>query len=159
MKIVHYPDPVLRRRCEPLSPDDRPDGLDGFAGGMFHLMAAHRGVGLAASQVGRGVRLFVCNHTGRPEDDRCYINPEIEPGEELESGIEGCLSMPGIQVPVMRAKTCSISALDLQWNPIHEKASGLLARVWQHEVDHLDGIVITDRTVPAALLVNRQHLG
>lgn len=142
-----------------MSPSDHPDSLDSFASEMFYLMTAHRGVGLAAPQVGHAIRLFVCNHTRRPEDNRCYINPEIEPGKELESGIEGCLSMPGIQVPVMRAKTCSISALDLQWNPIHEEADGLLARVWQHETDHLDGIVITDRTVPAALLVNRQHLG
>ena len=159
MKIVHYPDPVLRQRCRPLSPDDHPDGLGSFASEMFYLMAAHKGVGLAASQVGHAIRLFVCNHTGKPEDNKCYINPEIKPGEELESGIEGCLSMPNVQVPVVRATTCSISALDLQWNPIHEEASGLLARVWQHEVDHLDGIVITDRTVPAALLANLWHLG
>lgn len=158
MKIVHYPAAVLRERCEPLRPECL-DDLDGFAGEMLYLMKTHNGVGLAASQVGHAVRLFVCNHTGKPEDDRCYINPEIKPEEELESGIEGCLSMPNVQVPVVRATTCSISALDLQWNPIHEEASGLLARVWQHEVDHLDGIVITDRTVPAALLVNRQHLG
>lgn len=157
MRIVLYPDPVLRQRCEPLSPLDYPGDLGAFVNEMLSLMRPG-GVGLAASQVGHAIRLFVCNHTGRPEDDRCYINPELEPGKELESGIEGCLSMPGVHVPVVRATTCSISALDLQGNRIHEDGVGLLARAWQHEVDHLDGIVITDRTVPAALLVNRQHL-
>ena len=156
MRIVLYPDPILRQRCEPLSLPDYPGDLGAFVDGMLRLMRP--GVGLAASQVGHAIRLFVCNHTGRPEDDRYYINPELEPGKELESGIEGCLSMPGVQVPVVRATTCSISALDLQGNPIHEEGEGLVARMWQHEVDHLDGIVITDRTVPAALLANRRHL-
>ena len=156
MRIVLYPDPVLRQRCGPVSLPDYPGDLGAFVDGMLRLMRP--GVGLAASQVGHAIRLFVCNHTGKPEDDRYYINPELEPGKELESGIEGCLSMPGVQVPVVRAATCSISALDLQGNPIHEVGSGLVARVWQHEVDHLDGIMITDRTVPAALLANWRHL-
>ncbi len=158
MKIVHYPAAVLRERCEPLRQESL-DDLDGFTGEMLYLMKTHNGVGLAASQVGHAIRLFVCNHTGKPHDNKCYINPKLEPEEELESGIEGCLSMPGVQIPVMRAAICSISAFDLQWNPIHEKAGGLLARVWQHEVDHLNGITIADRAVPTALLVNRRHLG
>jgi peptide deformylase len=129
-----------------------------LAAKMLVLMREARGVGLAAPQVGHNVRLFVMNHTGEPTDDRVYVNPQLCEAEGSEEGEEGCLSLPGINANVVRDKTIRITATDLEGKPIDEKATGYLARVWQHEFDHLNGTLITDRMGAVAKMAAKKTL-
>jgi len=132
--------------------------LKELAAKMLELMREARGVGLAAPQVGHNVRMFVMNHTGEPKDDRVYINPELCEAEGSEEGEEGCLSLPGINANIVRDKTIRIVATDLEGKPIDEKATGYLARVWQHEFDHLNGTLITDRMGTVAKMAAKKTL-
>ena len=125
---------------------------------MFELMRDAKGVGLAAPQVGQNIRLFVCNHSGKPEDDRVYVNPVVSDAEGEETSEEGCLSLPDIHVEVIRAKTAKMRAKDLSGNPIEQTETGYIARIWQHELDHLNGILIIDRMGPTAKMENRKTL-
>src|SRR5690606_13355616 len=92
LRIVHYPDPRLKKRSVPVERFD--ENLKALAQRMLELMKEARGVGLAAPQVGLNIRLFVMNHTGNPEDDRIYVNPELYDPAGDEVGEEGCLSLP-----------------------------------------------------------------
>jgi peptide deformylase len=125
---------------------------------MFRLMRDHKGVGLAAPQVGINLRLFVMNPSGEAGDDRVYINPVLTDADGSDEDEEGCLSLPDIHVKVIRSKTVRMQAQDLVGNPIDESASGFITRVWQHEFDHLNGILLTDRMGPVAKMQNRKKL-
>jgi peptide deformylase len=122
---------------------------------MFALMRAEKGVGLAAPQVGKNIRLFVMNATGKPEDDRIYLNPVLTEAEGNDEAEEGCLSIPELRVKVIRAKTLRMEAQDLAGQPIDQRDEGFVARIWQHESDHLNGILLTDRMGPVAKIANR----
>lgn len=145
MDLVIYPDPVLRKRASPLPEVD--PALEEKIREMFEILYREKGVGLAAPQVGWSVRLFVVNTSGEPnpELERVYINPEITEasGEILEE--EGCLSIPGVRGRVARYEQVRVKALDLQGQPIDERVTDLHARVIQHELDHLDGILFVSR--------------
>ena len=156
LKIINYPDPRLRKVSVPVEAFG-PE-LRALAARMFELMREHRGVGLAAPQVGQNIRLFIMNHTGQPEDDRVFINPQLLEAEGADEAEEGCLSLPGINANVVRDKTLRIIACDLDGNPIDRKASGYEARVWQHEFDHLNGTLITDRMGAVAKMAARKKL-
>ncbi len=144
LRIVRYPDPVLRRRAEELPAVT--DEVRAVARRMIELMHEARGVGLAAPQVGLSWRLFVANPTGEPEDDRVYINPVfVNASRATASREEGCLSLPGIHGDITRPTAITIRALDEQGEPFEETSDELAARVWQHENDHLDGTLIIDR--------------
>ncbi len=156
LPIVVYPAPGLRIKCAPVEKFD--DDLGSLARSMIAVMHAAEGVGLAAPQVGVPIRLFVCNETGKPEDDRVFVNPVLSGLEGAATGDEGCLSIPGVTVAVRRAERCAISAVDVQGRPISAKGAGLLARCWQHEVDHLDGRLIIDRMSEADQIANRKKL-
>ncbi len=119
LKIINYPDPRLRKVSKPVVKID--DSTKALAARMFELMREHKGVGLAAPQVGQNIRLFIMNHTGEPADDRVYINPELSEAEGSEEGEEGCLSLPGINANIVRDKVLRIVAIDLEGNPIDEK--------------------------------------
>ena len=108
-------------------------------------MRQSKGVGLAAPQVGLNLRLFVMNPTPDPANDRVYVNPDLSEAEGSEEGEEGCLSLPGVNANIVRDKTIRIRAIDPDGNEIDQKETGYLARVWQHEFDHLNGTLITDR--------------
>lgn len=112
---------------------------------MLELMREAKGVGLAAPQVGKNIRLFVMNATGEPGDDRIYVNPVLSDPDGEQTAEEGCLSLPDINVQVSRNKSMRMLAQDLEGNKIDEIQSGFIARVWQHEFDHLNGVMITDR--------------
>jgi peptide deformylase len=155
-KIIEYPDPRLRKASKPVEEFD--SSLAALAARMLELMREARGVGLAAPQVGLNIRLFVMNHTGDPADDRVYVNPTLSDAEGDEEGEEGCLSLPGITANVVRDKTLRIRARDLQGNEIDETATGYLARVWQHEFDHLNGTLIIDRMGPVAKMASKKLL-
>lgn len=156
LKIISYPDPRLRKVSVEVQKFD--ESLSSLGRRMFELMREARGVGLAAPQVGKNIRIFVTNHSGKPEDDRVYVNPVISDAEGEETAQEGCLSLPEINVEVARPVTAKIRAKDLEGNPIDQTETGYIARIWQHELDHLNGVLIIDRMGPTAKMENRKVL-
>ncbi|MGQ0612734.1 MAG: peptide deformylase [Planctomycetaceae bacterium] len=143
MRIVFYPDPVLKRRAEALEPGaEEPAAL---ALEMVRVMREAKGVGLAAPQVGRSVRLFVASETGEEQDALICINPEIVTSGPLVAFEEGCLSLPGLLAEVQRPQRARLRAFDAEGRPFERETEGLLARIFQHEMDHLDGILFIDR--------------
>ena len=156
MKLIYYPDPRLKKTSEPVTQFD--EELRDLVVQMFRLMREHKGVGLAAPQVGRNLRIFVMNPSGEAGDDRVYVNPVLLDADGSDEAEEGCLSLPDIHVKVIRSKTVRIVAQDLSGNLIDEAASGFIPRVWQHEFDHLNGVLLTDRMGPVAKMQNRKKL-
>lgn len=154
--IVHYPDPALRAKAQPVPAVD--DHIRAVVRRMIELMHQAPGVGLAAPQVGLSWRMFVANPTGEEGDDRVYINPSITPDPNAGNAArdEGCLSLPGITAEVTRPAQATITALNEHGEPIEETADGLLARIWQHEYDHLDGVLILDRMSPIDRMANKR---
>jgi peptide deformylase len=145
LKVRKYGDPVLRRRSAPvreITPEIRRIVQD-----MIDTMYEEVGIGLAAAQVGISLRLMVvADEKGR--DPRALVNPVIaEQGGEVTAE-EGCLSLPGIFAPVTRAEWVRLEAQDLDGEPVSIHARGLTARVFQHEMDHLDGVLFIDRLDP-----------
>ena len=135
---------MLRTRARPIDRFD--DELRQEIERMGHLMEDAIGVGLAATQVGVVHRLLVYR-IGQDAELAALINPEVEwSGRDSESMEEGCLSLPGVLVEVDRPVHVRVRAVDEHGEPILIEASGLEARVIQHEIDHLDGVLILDRT-------------
>ena len=156
LKVIHYPDPRLKETCTPLERID--DSVRALIDRMFELMFEYRGVGLAAPQVGVTVRLFVASPTFEPEDRRVYINPRIVDGEGSQTGEEGCLSFPGISCKVRRQKIATIHALDREGAEFEETGEDLTARIFQHEIDHLEGRLLVDRMGSVSRLAHRKAL-
>jgi len=156
LKIIKYPDPRLKKVSQPVTTFDQT--LKELAKGMIDVMHATRGVGLAAPQVGQNLRLFVMNPTGEPTDDRIYVNPTLSDAQDEEEGEEGCLSIPNLTAKIWRSKTLRMTAQDLEGQPIEETATGFVARIWQHETDHLNGTLIIERMGPVARLAARRIL-
>jgi peptide deformylase len=142
LEIRTFGDPVLRSAATPVEGFD--DSLSNLAAEMLVSMREHEGVGLAATQVGRLKRIFVA---GLEDEEYAIVNPVVESrSEETETDTEGCLSLPGVQVEVERPVSVTVSGQDTSGNPVRVQATELLARVIQHEIDHLDGITILERT-------------
>lgn len=157
LTIVSYPDPVLRRKAQPVA--EITDEVRAVAMRMIELMREARGVGLAAPQVGLSWRMFVANSNEPDEPDRVYINPRLsDPDGPLESREEGCLSMPTVLGDVRRPVAITITALDLNGEEFSLRSDQLLARIWQHETDHLDGKLIIDRFSQMSKLANRKYI-
>lgn len=156
LSIITYPDPRLKKVCKPVETFD--EKLAQIAMQMLDLMHQAKGVGLAAPQVGLGIRLFVWNTSGNREDDHVCVNPVLSDLEGDVEAEEGCLSLPDVNVNVRRAQACSLRGVDLQGKPMQLSAMDLLARCWQHEVDHLDGRLIIDRMSEADKIANRRVL-
>jgi peptide deformylase len=143
-QIRQYPDPVLRLEAQQVEVFDQ--DLLQLVERMTRLMQDARGVGLAANQVGVLRRVFVI-HAEEEEEPRALVNPSIvERAEESDVDDEGCLSMQGVMVSVERPVRVRIEASDEQGKPVSLELEGLPARVAQHELDHLDGVLILDRT-------------
>lgn len=168
LHLRHYPDPVLRLRAKPIKLSDE---VRAVAERMLDLMDDHNGIGLAAPQVGLPWRLFVSDvfeDEGRSVDDEppsaeseatVYINPVLSAAEgDVKPYDEGCLSLPDIRGVVLRPPIITITATDLEGRQFTRRAQGLLARCWQHEVDHLDGVMIIDRMKQIYRLKNRSAL-
>jgi len=158
LRVLHYPDPRLREKAAPLDPGTIDDSVRALAERMCELMAARSGVGLAATQVGVGLRIFVANPTGEPADSRAYLNPRLVSCEGGVLNEEGCLSVPGVHCKIRRYAKVTLEAMDLAGNPLHIEAEDLLARIFQHETDHLDGKLIVDRMGTVAKLSHRGTL-
>jgi peptide deformylase len=156
LRIILYPDPRLRQVSKPVEHFD--DDLRRLVERMFELMRDDRGVGLAAAQVGINLRVFVINPTGKPEDDRTYVNPQLTDAAGDDEADEGCLSLPKITVNVVRSRKLRIKALDVTGKPFEEEADGYVARIWQHETDHLDGILLLDKMSSLDKLAARKTL-
>ncbi len=158
-KIVLYPDPVLARPAEPVEVFD--EGLQALVERMIELMRDAQGAGLAAPQVGVSRRLFIVEDDSEAEGPpipSVFINPELELGGDLVPFEEGCLSIPDVRITVRRPEAVRIKAFDLQGQAFELEDAGFLARVWQHEFDHLEGVLITDRMNPRDRLANRKTL-
>lgn len=168
LRIDVYPTEVLRRKADPVDPGPE---LRAVAERMVQLMHSADGIGLAAPQVGLSWRLFVAHV---PEDEQrsadaeppsasaapeVFVNPEIVGHDGLpEASEEGCLSLPGIHGDVYRPPIVTVRAQDLAGKTFERTASGLLARCWQHEIDHLDGVLIIDKMTQMSRLKNRSAI-
>jgi peptide deformylase len=176
LRIQHYPAEVLRKRAKSVDPAD-PD-VRKVAERMVELMYEAEGIGLAAPQVGLPWRVFVVDipeeDGGPPEAGAgslpvtadspptatsgpvVYINPVLSRASgELVSSEEGCLSLPDIRGQVLRAPVITITAMDVDGKEFTQTGAGLLARCWQHEFDHLEGVLIIDRFTQLSRLKNR----
>ena len=142
LDVRTFGDPVLKTPAAP---------VESFDGSLAHLteemlatMREHEGVGLAANQVGRLKRILVAT---LEDEEFVVVNPAIEEAAEIKGReLEGCLSIPGIQVEVERPTAVTVSGQDPSGAPLRLEASDMLARIIQHEIDHLDGVLILDRT-------------
>ncbi len=146
LDIVLWPDPVLLAGTEVITEVD--DDLRAVVAQMRRVLFEERGVGLAAPQVGIPRRLMLVCPTGEPGDEFVVINPEIVAVEGEELGEEGCLSFPGIYGKVPRAVTIRVRYQDLDLRAREMELEGWVARIFQHELDHLDGEVFVDRMTP-----------
>jgi peptide deformylase len=149
-QIVTLPDPVLRRKARPVIRFDTE--LQTLIDDMIETMRDAPGVGLAAPQVGVSERVIVVEYTTNEEDEQApkklyvMVNPEIKVlSEETEEGIEGCLSVPGWQGEVVRSQAVTVKGQTRRGQLMKVKAKGWLARIFQHEIDHINGVVFTDR--------------
>ena len=156
LRILHYPAAPLRAVAEPIETID--DTVAAVAARMLDLMREADGAGLAAPQVGLSWRMFVTKADDR-RPDLVYVNPALG-GLDAELAVceEGCLSLPGITAEVRRHASATMTALDLQGSEFTLRDDGLVARVWQHEVDHLNGVLIIDKMTPMDRLANRKPL-
>jgi peptide deformylase len=140
-------DPVLRKKAAPVT--EVGAATRALIADMFETMYAEEGVGLAAPQVGVSDRIIVVDPHEEGIEPFALINPEIRAhSEETERAEEGCLSIPGLKEIVERSWEVAVAGLDPQGNPVQLQAEGLLARILQHEIDHLDGILFFDRVSP-----------
>ena len=153
--VILHPHPVLRMKARNV------EKIDGFVkqlvDDMFRLAKENDGIGIAAPQVGESLRIFIMLE--REEDPRrAFINPRLELTGASELCDEGCLSLPDIRGEIMRPTVARITALDLEGNEFTLESSDFPARVWQHEFDHLEGVLIIDRMRPLDKLANRRAL-
>ena len=152
-KIVTLPDPVLKRKAHPVNKFDK--NLHTLLDDMVETMREAPGVGLAAPQIGLSDRIVVIEYFEREEDEDvenapkkvwAVINPEIvKVSEETLLGVEGCLSIPGLIGEVERHAEVQVRAMNRHGKPMKIKAKGWLARIFQHEIDHLNGVLFTER--------------
>ncbi len=156
LTIIRYPDPRLKKVSEPVTAFDAE--LKSLADHMLEMMRAAKGVGLAAPQVGINKRLFVMNHSGEAGDDRVYANPVLTVIDGEAEAEEGCLSLPDIHINVFRANKVRLDAQDLEGKPVSVEREGFEARVWQHETDHLLGILLIDRMSFTDKMKHRKRL-
>jgi peptide deformylase len=140
-------DPVLRQPTNTITVFDA--RLEKLAKNMLEIMQREDGVGLAANQVGVLSRMMVWRHPESEDECYVYVNPQIvEKSEACCTESEGCLSVPGATMPVERAEEVIVEAQDLHGGQFRVHLTGMLARIVQHEIDHLDGHLILDRTTP-----------
>lgn len=157
LEIKKYPDPILRKKCQEVEKID--EGIKNLGQQMVETMEVNQGIGLAAPQIGVLKKMIVIKVdeavTSSPpfavarvleEGPKVFINPKItKRTKETEIMEEGCLSFPGLFLKIKRAKEVEIRALNFEGEEIQIKVRGLMARIFQHEIDHLDGILFIDR--------------
>ncbi len=148
-EIVYMPDPILRRKAHKVSVFDKE--LHALIDDMVETMREAPGVGLAAPQVAVSERVIVVEYGDEEDEEKpkklyTLVNPEIvDSSAEIVMGVEACLSIPGLVGEVDRSERVTVKAQNRQGKPVKVKAEGWLARIFQHEIDHLDGILFVDR--------------
>lgn len=170
LALRYFPDAVLRERARPI--DEVDDQIRALADRMIEIMHQEEGIGLAGPQVGLGLRIFVVDvpelrdeepsgseHRSFTNGPEVYINPRIEFVDRSVVPLsEGCLSLPEIRGEVLRPPTVRLTALDYHGKPLDTIGTGMLARCWQHEADHLDGVLIIDKMRPIDLRQNSRRI-
>ncbi|HEY3503950.1 MAG TPA: peptide deformylase [Actinocatenispora sp.] len=146
--IIRYGTPVLHQPCRPVTDFD--DALAALVDDMFASMYAADGVGLAANQIGVDLRVFVFDCPDETDTNQIghVVNPTLvlpEPPRELDDDSEGCLSVPGEHADLARPAYATVTGVDRTGAPVNYDGTGMLARCFQHETDHLDGLVYVDR--------------
>ena len=143
MEVVHYGDPILRKKCKPVEDYKK---LSGLIDDMFDTMYEEEGIGLAANQVGIDLNLFIIDisHTDDDEYPRIFINGEITSSRGESVFSEGCLSIPKVALEVTRPEVILFKYQDIHEKWYEEEFDGLLSRAIQHEIDHLNGVLIID---------------
>ncbi|MFH0351471.1 MAG: peptide deformylase [Chromatiales bacterium] len=142
LDILHYPDPRLRIKAQPVPAID--DSVRRLVSDLFETMYAAPGIGLAATQVNVHRRIIVMDVSDQHDQPWCFINPRVTGTEGREQTEEGCLSVPGVFETVERAERIQVQALNAQGETINLAADGLLAVCIQHEIDHLEGKLFVD---------------
>jgi peptide deformylase len=155
MEILVYPNPLLRKPAEVVR--DLGD-VDKECEEMFRIMYEHKGVGLAATQVGIDRRFFIMNAGGTPSKDLVLVNPVIVEGKGELITEEGCLSLPGLEMKLPRYEWVKMRATTLDGKEIELEGDGVFARAVQHELDHLNGTLIIDKVSPALRIALRPRL-
>lgn len=156
MEVHTYPDPILRRKAVPIERID--EDICQIVEEMLETMYSFSGIGLAAPQVGLSKRLIVIDVTGKKEGERVFINPYISEERGEATAEEGCLSFPGLFGKVVRSQFVNIVAYNLKGEKFEVEAEDLLSRVFQHEIDHLNGYLFIDKMTPASMIANKQML-
>jgi peptide deformylase len=159
LKIVKYPHPALRHPGKAVASIDKQLHLQ--VGDMMEAMYEARGLGLAAPQVALPYQLLVMNVTGDPnqrDKEEVFINPVIVERKGTMDDEEGCLSFPGLYQKVRRAKTIKVQAYDLKGQLVEKTVSDLESRAWQHEIDHLNGVLFIDKMGVIARLSARSSV-
>jgi len=143
LEVVKYGNPILRKKCSMVTDFSK---LSDFIDNMFYTMYEEEGIGLAANQVGVGMNLFVIDisHTDENEFPRIFVNGEIISSDDESIFSEGCLSIPQVALEVKRPENIVFKYQDIREKWHEEEFDGLLARAIQHEIDHLNGILIID---------------
>jgi peptide deformylase len=173
LEIVQYGHPVLRQKCREVEVVD--DEIRSLAADMLETMVDANGVGLAAPQIGRDIRMAVVDVSHDPECisylrvngepaeldsimPLVFINPQLEYGQDHEFGLEGCLSIDGIRAEVRRPADVRATLPQLDGSVLVVESDGLLARALQHEIDHLNGVLFTDRLNTASKVTVKNRL-
>ena len=156
IRMTRYPAEVLGQKAKAVG--EVTDEIRELGAAMIEMMLEQKGVGLAGPQVGVDLRIFVFSNDATRENARVYLDPEIEISGGLEANHEGCLSLPGIEAKIKRYKKCTITATGLDGNRFTKEAEGIEIRGFQHEVDHLDGMLIKDRMGQAQRIGARKIL-
>jgi len=151
-RLVYFPDPILRTPSQPLR--EVTQELREAIPRMFELMYGHRGIGLAGPQAGIPLRIVVSNITGDPKqksEEKVIVNPEILDRGGIMNEEEGCLSLPGLSARIRRSARVKVRYRDLDGQGWELDCEGLWAKLFQHEIDHLDGLLMIDKMSAADL--------
>lgn len=143
MQLVYYPSPILTIECQPM-PESHKESLKTkrvLRSEMYRIMNKYGGVGLAAPQIGLNRRVFVWKENGF---DQIVWNPVLKSVSGRKEAVEGCLSLPGVQVKMVRGTSCIMTGIGINNMPIQFIGNELTTRIWQHEIDHLNGKLIID---------------
>lgn len=144
LKIVKYPNPILTKKSEEVQHNDRI--LYSLVSQMIEAMKKNRGIGLAAPQIGVSKKIIIVTER---EENHAFVNPRIiKQSKEKERDEEGCLSLPGLFLKVLRSKQVEVAAQTIDGEEVRVKARGLGARIFQHEIDHIEGKLIIHRISP-----------
>jgi len=144
LEILQFPDPRLRTKAKPVAKDDIDAAFRAQVEDMYETMYHANGVGLAATQVNIHVQLFTMDISRERKEPMCILNPEIIYKEGIQYESEGCLSVEETYDKVERALKVKLRGVDLDFNPIEMEAEGLMAVCFQHEIDHLNGVLFID---------------